>query len=220
MDISKDVILLLQYLLPGFISAWVFYAFTSYPKPSQFERVVEALIFTIIIQAVLFSLKALLLYIGHFYTFGIWNEASQIIWSVCFATIFGFVLAYFANNDKLHRIFRYLKITRQTSYASEWFHAFKDNVTYVVLHLEDERRLFGWPLEWPSDPTSGHFLIANASWLKSEKEEIFLNNVENILVNAKDVKWVEFMKETWEDNHEQESTKPTTATTTTKKPSK
>jgi len=44
---AKDFVTLLQYLLPGFVAAWVFYSFTSFPKPSQFERVVQALIFTI-----------------------------------------------------------------------------------------------------------------------------------------------------------------------------
>ncbi|OWO67359.1 hypothetical protein B2J67_20175, partial [Vibrio cholerae] len=51
-NLTNDVITILQYLLPGFVSAWVFYSLTSYPKPSQFERVVQALIFTIFIQAI------------------------------------------------------------------------------------------------------------------------------------------------------------------------
>ena len=198
-NISKDIILLLQYLLPGFISAWVFYSFTSYPKPSQFERVVEALIFTIIIQAILFLLKGILVSVGHLYAFGVWNEVSQIVWSVCFAILMGLILSYFANNDKLHKIFRNKNITQQTSYASEWFHAFKENVTYIVLHFEDGRRIYGWPLEWPGTPNSGHFLITDASWLDLEGKEIPMTGVDKILVDAKQVRWVEFMKKTWEE---------------------
>jgi fumarate reductase subunit D len=202
LNISKDIILLLQYLLPGFITAWVLYAFTSYPKPSQFERVVEALIFTIIIQAILFLLTGIFIYAGHFYAFGVWNDVSQIVWSVCCAILLGLILSYFSNNDRFHKIFRDLKITQQTSYASEWFHAFKENVTYVVLHFEDGRRLYGWPLEWPSMPNSGHFLITDASWLDSEGKEIVLTGVDNMLVDVRQVKWVEFMKKTWEGKYE------------------
>ncbi|SUP44184.1 Uncharacterised protein [Vibrio furnissii] len=51
-NLTNDIITLLQYLLPGFVAAWMFYSLTSYPKPSQFERVVQALIFTIFIQAI------------------------------------------------------------------------------------------------------------------------------------------------------------------------
>lgn len=197
--ISKDLISLLQFLLPGFISAWVFYAFTSYPKPSQFERVVQALIFTVIIQAMIYLVKALLLMAGRVYIFGFWNEVPQLIWSILCAILLGLLFSYFANNDKLHAVFRKIGVTKETSYASEWFGAFLKNVTYIVLHLEDERRLYGWPTEWPSDPGNGHFLITDASWLDDQGKEIPITGVENMLVDVKHVKWIEFMKKTWEE---------------------
>jgi len=201
-NISKDLISLLQYLLPGFITAWVFYGFTSYPKPSQFERVVQALIFTVIIQAMIFLTKAFLLLAGHFCLVGSWNEVSRLIWSILFAFVLGLLICYFANNDKLHAVFRKWGVTQETSYASEWFGAFLNNVTYVVLHLNDERRLYGWPIEWPSEPGNGHFLITDASWLDTDGKEIQITGVENMLIDAKDVKWVEFMRRTWEGSHE------------------
>ena len=190
---------MLQYLLPGFISAWVFYAFTSYPKPSQFERVVQALIFTVFIQAIIYLIKGLLIYFSRFISFGSWTEGSQLIWSVCCAALLGLFISYFANNDKFHAVFRRMGITRETSYASEWFSAFLKNVTYVVLHFEDERRLYGWPLEWPSEPNKGHFLITDASWLDPEGKEVPTTGIEVMLVDARQVKWVEFMKKTWEE---------------------
>ncbi|MBI5638968.1 MAG: hypothetical protein HZA17_00950 [Nitrospirae bacterium] len=200
---SKDIIAVLQYLLPGFVSAWIFYALTSYPKPSQFERIVQALIFTIFVQAIVFVAKTTFLFIGHYYQLAIWDESSSLMWSIVCAILFGFLFSYFANNDKAHKVFRYLGITRKSSYASEWFSAFS-NVTYVVLHLRDERRLYGWPTEWPSEPRNGHFLITAAAWLVGDKERP-ITGVENILIDAKDVKWVEFMTKTWEQQNEQKS---------------
>jgi hypothetical protein len=38
--IVPEALALLQLLLPGFLAAWVFYAFTSYRKPSEFERII------------------------------------------------------------------------------------------------------------------------------------------------------------------------------------
>lgn len=52
-EMSKEVVLVLVYLLPGFLAAWVFYGLTSHPKPSQFERVVQAVIFTFVIQTLI-----------------------------------------------------------------------------------------------------------------------------------------------------------------------
>lgn len=200
-NITKDIIAILQYLLPGFVSAWIFYALTSYPKPSQFERIVQALIFTIFVQAIVFAIRASLLFVGRYYYFAIWDEVSSLIWAIVCAIAFGFIFSYYANNDKLHKIFRAKGITRESSYPSEWFGAFL-NPTYAVLHLKDERRLYGWPMEWPSEPRNGHFLITDASWLDGDKE-IPITGVDNILIDAKEVKWVEFMTKTWEEKNEQ-----------------
>lgn len=197
-SISQDLISLLQYLLPGFLAAWVFYGFTSFPLPSQFERVVQALIFTLIIQATVFIEKSSLLIFGKYMSIGQWNKQSELLCSTISAFLLGTLFSYFANNDKFHKIARNKGITRETSYPSEWFGVFLNNVTYVVLHLEDERRLYGWPIEWPSDPDRGHFVLEQASWLE-DAEEKPITGVHSIMVNAKDVKWVEFMKKTWEE---------------------
>ncbi|HEB27585.1 MAG TPA: hypothetical protein ENI05_07385, partial [Porticoccus sp.] len=67
-------------------------------------------------------------------------------------------------------------------------------------HLHDERRLYGWPIEWPSEPTKGHFVIADPSWLLDDGSEARIVGVANILINVADVKWVEFIEKTWESN--------------------
>lgn len=210
--ISTDIIALLKYLLPGFLTAWLFYGFTSYPKPSEFERVVQALIFTLIVQAGVYCIKSLLVWIGTFFSVGPWTDHSDLLASIGCAAMLGFALAYFANTDKFHRFFRRIGITKETSYPSEWFGVFSNQVTYVVLHLTDERRIYGWPIEWPSEPGKGHFSLTQVSWLTEEKE-IPLLTVEAVLVRAEDVKRVEFMKKSWDNApNEQESPKPTSST--------
>ena len=211
-SISQNVVVILQYLLPGFLAAWVFYGFTSYPRPPQFERVIQALIFTLIIQAAVYVEKTIFLQIGGYGNFGNWNNHSKIICSTASAIILGILFSYFANNDKFHRFFRKIGITRETSFPSEWFGTFLKNVTYIVLHLKDERRLYGWPIEWPSVPDRGHFLLVQASWLEGQKE-IPIKGVESILIDANDVRWVEFMEKTWEVQNGKEKLKSTTTET-------
>jgi len=195
--IKPELISLLQYLLPGFVTAWIFYAFTSYIKPSHFERVVQALIFTLISQVITYLIKDTLLFIGKYWHIGKWGESSTLIFSVIIAVILGFVISYYSNNDKFHKYLRDKGITRETSYASEWFGAFLKNVTYIVLHLEDGRRLYGWPIEWPTDPKNGHFVLEQASWL-DENNEIDLIEVNQVLIDASHVQLVEFMEKSWE----------------------
>jgi hypothetical protein len=49
--LSANMIEILKYLLPGFLTLWIYHTFTSYGKPSQFERVIQALICSVIIYA-------------------------------------------------------------------------------------------------------------------------------------------------------------------------
>lgn len=194
---AKDFVSILQYLLPGFVSAWVFYGLTSYPKPSQFERVVQAMIFTLLNQAALTLVEFGLISFGKLWYIAQWNESSTLIWSIVIALLMGLVFSYYANNDKLHNLLRKLNLTREGSYPTEWFKAFL-NVTYIVLHLTDGRRLYGWPIEWPSAPSEGHFLIEQPSWLLDDGKEAPIRGVKNILVNVTDVKLIEFLEKTWE----------------------
>lgn len=194
---AKDFVAVLQYLLPGFVSAWVFYGLTSYAKPSQFERVVEAMIFTLFTQA---TVNIIELATTKYGLVSQWGSSMGLISSIIVALLLGLLFSYFANNDKLHKLLRYSKITHEGSYPSEWFKAFL-KPTFVVLHFNDERRLYGWPIEWPSTSGEGHFLIADPSWLLENGEEQRITGVKNILVNASDVKWIEFIENTWENQN-------------------
>ena len=49
---SGDIVGVLTFLLPGFVAASILYSLTSYPKPSPFDRIVQALIFTVIGRAI------------------------------------------------------------------------------------------------------------------------------------------------------------------------
>jgi hypothetical protein len=130
--IATDLIDLLRYLVPGFLSAWIFYSFTSYPKPSQFERIIQALIFTIMIEVIVNVIELFLKTVGKHIALGLWNEQSNVVASVFSAMLIGFIFAYFANTDKFHLWARKLGITKETSFASEWFGIFSKNITYIV----------------------------------------------------------------------------------------
>ena len=71
---------------------------------------------------------------------------------------------------------------------------------YVVLHLHGQRRLYGWPEEWPSRPDEGHFRIAEGEWLVGD-ERIPATGVTAIVVPAKEVDMVEFLRMALPDEH-------------------
>ncbi len=161
---------------------------------SPFERTVQALIYTGIVQAVVLVFRELMFLFGTKCCFGEWTDNVAFVTSITFAVLFGLLFSASANNNWFHPLLQKWRITKQPSYPSEWFSALTENQRYVVLHLTGSRRIFGWPYEWPNHCDSGHFVLTNASWLSDENDTTPLANVHLILIPAKDVEMVEFLK--------------------------
>ena len=188
---SSEVIRVLLFLLPGFVAASIFYSLTSHPKPGTLDRVIQALIFTAIAQA---ATAVFFLYVNQIQEHPQWTKYYEFVSSVLVAIVLGLLAVVVSNTDTLHRFLRYLKITKETSYPSEWYSAFsRHDDCYVVLHLNGERRLYGWPVEWPSRPEDGHFRIAEGEWLVDDKRAP-ATGVSAILIPAREVEMVEFLK--------------------------
>jgi hypothetical protein len=190
---STTVVEVLAFLLPGFLAAAVYYALTPAPRPIPFERVVQALIFMVIVQSLVFGVREVAQLSSRLVTVGTWSADVQLVWSVLIAIPLGMLLAWISNRDRLHALLRKLRITDQTSFSSEWYGALCRNQGYVVLHLAGSRRLYGWPEEWPSTPLDGHFVMARAEWL-DDGDRVPLEGVDRILIRATDVEMVELLK--------------------------
>ena len=193
---SQTIIDVLTFLLPGFVSAAILHSLTPAPRPIPFERVVQALIFTIVIQVGTSGVETGLIGIGsRFGSIGVWSEQTmRIAWSLVLAGLLGVVLAWIQNTDRLHSRLRKLGITHQTSFSSEWYGALSQaRGGYLVLHLTGERRLYGWAVEWPNTSEHGHFVIAEAEWLVNG-DRIPLEGVERIVIRVQDVEMVELMQ--------------------------
>ena len=116
--------------------------------------------------------------------------------------MFALIVVYASNNDIPHRLLRLTRLTRENSYATEWYYSFVRNADcYVVLHLKDGRRLYGWPEDWPKLPGQGHFRIVEAEWLnadacatQNDSQDNYEREIFAIMVPAEDVKMVEFME--------------------------
>lgn len=201
-DISKDLILLLQYLLPGFLVAWIYFGWTSHQKPSQFERVVQALIFACIVQLLVRGVRLLLLKVGTKYSIGIWDADSELLVSVVGAIAIGMLAAFAENKDWLHSHLRDWGISKRSSHPSEWCTVFDKNPHWVIVELKDERRILGWPEIWPADPSKGHMLITRGAWQPSAsdvgKEDLkYVTGSDeevHVLIDVADIKWVQFLK--------------------------
>lgn len=189
---SSEVVSVLVFLLPGFVAAAVFYSLTSYPKPNEFGQVIQALIFTSVGQSIAWTIRQ---FWGSNTS---WTITLEALIPLLSAIIFALVVVFLSNNDLTHSVLRRIRFTRENSYSSEWYSSFVQNSdSYVVLHLKDGRRLYGWPREWPSRPELGHFRIIEAQWL-SEGESYSpgdeTHEISAIVVSVDDVGMVEFVE--------------------------
>ena len=86
---SAKLVQVISYLLPGFVAAWVYYGLTAHPKKSPFERVVQALIFTVFVQSATIALRWGLLFIGKSYPLGTWTPEVTQVWSMVNGVLIG-----------------------------------------------------------------------------------------------------------------------------------
>lgn len=205
--IADDAISLLMFLAPGLVVVGIFRSLTSYPSPSVFDQVVQALIFTIIVQSLCWAVVELCeINIGE--SDASWKTLYPPYLSLTLSIVLAVVFAATYGNDAIHKCLRRLRITRETSFPSEWYSAFHRHCNcYVMLHLVDERFIYGWPEEWPSQPEKGHFRLSEYTWLtrnEANRESMSWNperdpERESILIPVSEVVIVEFMTIPLED---------------------
>ena len=196
--VAKDLPTLIFMLLPGFLSAGLYYALTAHPKTSEFERIVQALIFTVILKVLTSIVRWFALVLGSVAPIGRWTASVDLGWSVMMAFVVGITVSVATNNNTFYKRLRdwpwTSRWTSRTSYPSEWYSAFARMQCWVVIHLKDGRRLFGWPEEWPDQPDKGHFVIEQPEWLLKDNTRAPLYRVKRLMIPASDVGMVEFQK--------------------------
>lgn len=193
-ELTSETVALLNYLLPGLLAAWVFYGMTSHVKPQHFERIVQALIFTFLIQASIPLIRALVESLDHEFALNVWPKSYDHIAAFVVAMVFGIGFAHLTNRDIFHRFLRKCGVSTKTSHPSEWYGVLSEGARYVTLHLKDERMLHGYPQVWPSDPEKGHFYVMHPHWLidkNGSPEYVRIKDIDGLLIDVKEVTWVE-----------------------------
>ncbi|WP_442108419.1 DUF6338 family protein [Pseudomonas sp. NUPR-001] len=191
-DIPLDLVSTLKVLLPGFLTSTIFYWLAEVPKPSHAERIVQALIVTSLIQILISLTKILALSVGKHIDFGPWSETATVILSILLSTALGVWLAYLSNHDKLYEIARNKKLTTKTSQDDFILIVKELGDAGVIVHLNDGNRLCGYISSYPANRETGIFHIKNPAWvIGSERQP--QKNVDSIIVNGRDVKYIEFL---------------------------
>ena len=167
---------ILLLLLPGFICAFFVQLVAIRPKQTEFEKVVEALLFS----AVLY------LFIGPFFGISLpvhWTaenghgaEGFSFIFNAkylfCLVGVGSLMsLAYGAglNRDIFHATLRRLKLTEKTSRVSVWNDALQDiQSRYLLVELGDQRTVVGYLRYYSDDVEQASLFLEDAAWLNED----------------------------------------------------
>lgn len=192
-EISTEVVALLEYLAPGFLVTWLYFGLTSHERPPQFDRTVQALIYTAVVHALVAAERQFALWIGECHSLGEWTADSELAAGITSAFVLGLMVATITNHDIVHLMLRRLRVTHRTSHPGEWFSVFSENSQAVVLHLKDETQVHGWPSMWPSNAEKGHFFMTRAMRTARDTDSTTSMH-EALMINVVDVALVEFVE--------------------------
>lgn len=198
---SNDALMILTFLLPGFLAMSLLATLTPSPKKGSLQQMVTALIFTLVIYSLhgLFSSeipfhlikKTTNQVVDYSFAFRPGSTWLLILITVCVPLIISGSIKW----DVHMKFFRLLKITDQTSRDNVWFDVFTDKKGWIIVNFEDGRRLLGWPEYYSDNPSDPTLFLSSAEWLVNDTESIALNNEGILITNNYEIESIEFLRE-------------------------
>lgn len=222
-DLTKlqDLIPILVFLLPGFVSSGIVSLLVIRKPQEAFGRVVEAVIFTALNLAVFFVAKAVLarlaalnLTLRHFLTIDshrFFTAGNLTLLGLCAAGI-GLAWSIEANNQWLFRVLQWSGVTSKSTKPSIWVDVLSEQRNrYAVVHLKDGRRLLGWVSRYSDDAGDRALFLEQASWLTDDGG--FINDPRiNVLVDHETgISFIEFVEPREEPTTREDITAATAA---------
>lgn len=94
-----------------------------------------------------------------------------------------------------YKLLRKLKITYRTGRSSVWNDVFYENQgNYLIVHLDDGVRIFGWASDFSADPDPKYLFIKEAKYLGSRrKADVEVKGPGLLITNESKIKYIEFL---------------------------
>lgn len=191
---------ILMFLLPGFLCMAVLGILTPSIKRDNLQKIVNALIFSLLIYAiyaVIYQSPPVSLVketVGQQIQYSFNFQKKSIGLLVLISLLIPVLISYFIKYDLHMWVLRKLKVTDRTSRTNVWFDIFTDKKTYIIINFEDGRRLYGWPEYYSDNPENKSLFLCQAAWITKEGKYIDLNN-EGILITPNErIDTIEFVK--------------------------
>lgn len=188
-------------LLPGFCAAYVIQHLCVRRKQSDLDKVVEALLFSLLLFlstlpffgfVLPLSWRPAATPVGTVYTIEIHYGHLAALFLLAIAV--GVIYAFNINRDLALRLVRRIGLTDRTARSSVWNDAFLDIPgCYLQVELSDGRIVVGYLRYYSDDPEEASIFLEDAAWLTAE-DQIPIEGPGILLTREAKVVFISFLR--------------------------
>jgi hypothetical protein len=163
---------------------------------TEFEKIIEALIFSLFIYTIYSSISGrspiTLIQSQDSITYS--YEAWSFLWLSLISIGLPALLSLFITNDWHMEVARRARMTRKTARESVWIDVFSDIKKHVIINFENGRRIYGWPMYYSNEPENPCIFLSRPAWIE---ENGFVDlKVEGILITPEQkIESIEFLED-------------------------
>jgi uncharacterized protein DUF6338 len=198
-------------LLPGFTCAYFAQYLAVRRKQTDLERVVEALLFSVILYL------ATLPFFGYRLpvtwhaiasdpgSFGVELAWSHLVVLALSSLVLGVLYAANINHDWLMKLFRWMHVTERTARSSIWNDVFQEIPRgFVQVGLQGDIRVVGWLRYYSDEAEDASLFLERAAWYDKDGNENAVDGPGILLTKQVGIEYILFLN--WQDATAEEST--------------
>lgn len=205
---------ILLVLLPGFASAYIVQMLAVRRKQSELDKVVEALIFSLIFYLITLPmfgstlpLSWRVLDANHPDVYQVVVQWKHLATLAGLALFFGIAYASNINYDLLAQLLFKIGIRIRGSRVNIWNDAFEELDGFVQVGLPGGRRVVGWVRDFSDEESVYELFLESAAWVDENGNQQPINGPGILLTKESGIEYVTFLYED-EDKDEDEPTGP------------
>ena len=189
---------ILLVLMPGFACAYVTQSLAVRRKQSDPEKVVEALLLSLIIYLATLPFFGFVLPIS-------WHPASDGAYHIAvnyrfLVTLFisslvlGVLYAANVNHDWIMFLLRKARVTERTARSTIWNDIFQEVGGYVQISMVGGARVIGWVRYYSDEVDDGSVFLEDAAWIDDEGGEQPIDGPGILLTKESKIQSVMFLR--------------------------
>lgn len=174
-----EALSILLVLLPGFACAYLVQFLAVRRKQSEFDKVIEALIFSLFLYLLTLPFFSFTLPIGwrpldsqHPDIYQVVIIGKHLAWLTIASIVLAILYSANINRDWAMSALRWMRVTERTGRKTIWNDAFQEIGGMVQVGISGERKILGWLRYYSDEAKDGSLFLESASWVRKDVDGV------------------------------------------------